>query len=129
MPILRALVPDDVWPRLETEYDEMMRGDKESVIGQARGIRKDGQPYNKIVTNWLKILGSRHVGFLLGSPVQVFDRVVSEQRADAEKLRQAADADMAAELGAATDRSTDRPTGTRRRHADEDREAVSRDWE
>jgi diguanylate cyclase (GGDEF)-like protein/PAS domain S-box-containing protein len=43
MPLLRKLVPDDVWPRLETEYDEMMRGDKKQVISRARGVRKDGQ--------------------------------------------------------------------------------------
>ncbi len=43
LPLLRTLVPDDVWPRLEIEYDEMMRGIKESYIGRSRGIRKDGQ--------------------------------------------------------------------------------------
>jgi len=42
MPLLRKLVPNDVWPRLESEYDEMMRGNKKSVIGQARGIHKNG---------------------------------------------------------------------------------------
>jgi len=42
MPLLRNLVPDDVWPRLESEYDEMMRGAKRSVVGRARGLRKDG---------------------------------------------------------------------------------------
>ncbi|MDR3451042.1 MAG: diguanylate cyclase [Alphaproteobacteria bacterium] len=42
LPLLRSLVPDDVWPRLETEYDDMMRGAKDSVIGRARGLRKDG---------------------------------------------------------------------------------------
>lgn len=43
MPLLRALVPDDVWPRLEQEYDEMMRGLKPQVIGRSRGVRKNGQ--------------------------------------------------------------------------------------
>jgi len=42
LPLLRPLVPDDVWPRLETEYDELMHGSKSSVIGRSRGIRKDG---------------------------------------------------------------------------------------
>ena len=42
MPLLRELVPDDVWPRLESEYDDMMRGAKQSLIGRARGMRKDG---------------------------------------------------------------------------------------
>ena len=43
MPILRSLVPDDEWPRLEEQYDEMMRGAKESVVGRARGLKKSGQ--------------------------------------------------------------------------------------
>jgi diguanylate cyclase (GGDEF)-like protein/PAS domain S-box-containing protein len=43
MPLLRKLVPNDVWPRLESEYDDMMRGDKQSVIGRSRGLRKDGR--------------------------------------------------------------------------------------
>ncbi|MDR3425177.1 MAG: diguanylate cyclase [Alphaproteobacteria bacterium] len=43
LPLLRALVPDDVWPRLEIEYGEMMRGTKKSVIGRSRAVRKDGQ--------------------------------------------------------------------------------------
>ena len=43
LPLLRGLVPDDVWPRLEVEYDEMMRGAKKSTIGRSRGIRKDGK--------------------------------------------------------------------------------------
>jgi len=42
MPLLRSLVPNDIWPRLESEYDDLMRGTKKSVIGQSRGIRKDG---------------------------------------------------------------------------------------
>jgi diguanylate cyclase (GGDEF)-like protein/PAS domain S-box-containing protein len=43
MPLLRSLVPDDLWPHLEIEYDEMMRGLKKSVIGRSRGVRKNGQ--------------------------------------------------------------------------------------
>jgi len=42
LPLLRGLVPNDVWPRLESEYDEMMRGVKQSTIGRSRGVRKDG---------------------------------------------------------------------------------------
>jgi PAS domain S-box-containing protein len=42
MPLLRALVPAEVWPRLEVEYDEMMRGIRPPVVGRARGIHKDG---------------------------------------------------------------------------------------
>ncbi|MDE1900661.1 MAG: diguanylate cyclase [Alphaproteobacteria bacterium] len=43
MPLLRGLVPDDVWPRLETEYDDLMRGAKPFVVGRARGLCKDGR--------------------------------------------------------------------------------------
>jgi diguanylate cyclase (GGDEF)-like protein/PAS domain S-box-containing protein len=42
LPLLRRLVPDDVWQRLEVEYDEMMRGTRKSIVGRSRGIRKDG---------------------------------------------------------------------------------------
>ena len=42
MPLLRELVPDDVWPRLETEYDDMMRGAKQATVGRSRGVHKDG---------------------------------------------------------------------------------------
>ncbi len=42
MPLLRGLVPEDIWPRMETEYDEMIRGSKQSYIGRTRGIHKDG---------------------------------------------------------------------------------------
>jgi diguanylate cyclase (GGDEF)-like protein/PAS domain S-box-containing protein len=42
MPLLRKLVPDDVWPRLESEYDDMMRGAKADFVGRSRGLRRDG---------------------------------------------------------------------------------------
>ena len=42
MPLLRALVPDDVWPQLETDNDDIMRGKKTSISGRARGLRPDG---------------------------------------------------------------------------------------
>ncbi len=42
LPLLRALVPDDIWPRLESEYDDLMRGTKLAGINRSRGIRKDG---------------------------------------------------------------------------------------
>ncbi len=43
LPLLRSLVPNDVWQRLEEEYDEMMRGTKKSVIGRMRAVRRNGQ--------------------------------------------------------------------------------------
>jgi diguanylate cyclase (GGDEF)-like protein/PAS domain S-box-containing protein len=56
LPLLRSLVPDDIWPRLEIEYDEMMRGARKSIIGRLRGIRKDGREIWVAVTmrviNW-----------------------------------------------------------------------------
>lgn len=42
--LLRPLVPEEVWPNLEIQYDEMMHGKKKaSVIGRSRGIKKNGQ--------------------------------------------------------------------------------------
>jgi diguanylate cyclase (GGDEF)-like protein/PAS domain S-box-containing protein len=43
LPLLRSLVPDDLWPRFEVEYDEMMRGMKPSVIGRSRAVCKSGR--------------------------------------------------------------------------------------
>lgn len=43
MPLLRPLVPQDMWARIEDEYDHLIRGKRQSVITRARGIRKDGQ--------------------------------------------------------------------------------------
>ncbi len=45
LPILRPLVPDELWPRYETEYDEVMRGVKGPIIGRSRGIRKNGEEF------------------------------------------------------------------------------------
>src|SRR5580658_8245448 len=42
LPLLRPLVPDDAWARIEEEYDDLIRGRKPSFIARARGIRKDG---------------------------------------------------------------------------------------
>ncbi len=43
LPLLRSLVPEDVWPRLEEEYDELMRGAKRSSIGRSRAKKKNGK--------------------------------------------------------------------------------------
>jgi diguanylate cyclase (GGDEF)-like protein/PAS domain S-box-containing protein len=50
MPLLRPLVPDDLWPRLEVEYDEMIHGSKKSMFGRSRGVRKNGQEFWAAVT-------------------------------------------------------------------------------
>ena len=42
MPILRPLVPEDSWARIEAEYDDLIRGRKPSFIARARGVKKDG---------------------------------------------------------------------------------------
>src|SRR5579863_5823521 len=42
LPILRPLVPEDAWARIEQEYDDLISGRKPSFIARARGIRKDG---------------------------------------------------------------------------------------
>jgi diguanylate cyclase (GGDEF)-like protein/PAS domain S-box-containing protein len=42
MPILRPLVPQDSWARIEEEYDDLIRGRKPSFIARARGIKQDG---------------------------------------------------------------------------------------
>jgi diguanylate cyclase (GGDEF)-like protein/PAS domain S-box-containing protein len=50
LPLLRQLVPTDVWPRLESEYDDIMRGGKESLIGRSRALRADGSEFWVAVT-------------------------------------------------------------------------------
>lgn len=41
LPLLRSLIPDDRWPQVEADYDDLIRGRKGPVISRARGIRKD----------------------------------------------------------------------------------------
>lgn len=43
MPLLRPLVPEDTWARIEDEYDRLIRGKRQSIITRARGVRKDGR--------------------------------------------------------------------------------------
>ena len=51
-------------------------------ILEKRGARKDGNPYNKIVTNWVEVVADRHTGFLTSSPFRVSDRDVTETDQD-----------------------------------------------
>ncbi len=50
LPLLRPLVPDDAWARIEEEYDDLIRGRKPSYIARARGIKKDGSELWAAVT-------------------------------------------------------------------------------
>ncbi len=43
LPILRSLFPDDCWPRMEQDYDDLIRGLRPSFVSRARGLRKDGR--------------------------------------------------------------------------------------
>ncbi len=42
MPLLRPLIPGDMWARIEDEYDQMVRGEKLSNIIRSRAVRHDG---------------------------------------------------------------------------------------
>lgn len=43
LPLLRPLVPNDMWPRIEKAYDDLLRSNAKSSITRARGILKDGR--------------------------------------------------------------------------------------
>jgi diguanylate cyclase (GGDEF)-like protein/PAS domain S-box-containing protein len=42
LPLLRPLVPEDAWARVEQEYDDLIKGRIKPVVARARGIKKDG---------------------------------------------------------------------------------------
>jgi len=56
LPLLRPLVPEDMWARIEQEYDDLIHGRRKSIVTRARGIRKDGHEIWTAVTerviNW-----------------------------------------------------------------------------
>jgi len=41
MPLLRPLVPDDLWARAEQDYDDLTKGRETSAVGRMRALRKD----------------------------------------------------------------------------------------
>lgn len=43
LPLIRPLIPNDLWPSAEQEYDDMLRGLKPSAVSRTRGIRRLGQ--------------------------------------------------------------------------------------
>ncbi len=42
LPLIRPLVPADMWAKVEQDYNELLRGARLPVITRARGVRKDG---------------------------------------------------------------------------------------
>jgi hypothetical protein len=60
------------------------------------GLRKDGRPYNRVVTNWVRILADRHVGFLTAQGI----RVTAPREADEPAAVQYAHVARANDLGA-----------------------------
>ncbi len=43
LPLIRPLYPLDIWPEVEEDYDELIRGKKMSQISRTRGVRCDGK--------------------------------------------------------------------------------------
>ncbi len=43
LPLIRSMVPPEMWAHVEEEYDDLMRGEKKSVITRVRAIRRDGK--------------------------------------------------------------------------------------
>ncbi len=56
LPLLRPLIPADMWARIEQEYDELIHGRRKPAMVRARGIRKDGSEIwtaaTQRVINW-----------------------------------------------------------------------------
>ena len=42
LPLIRPLVPADLWPQVEEGYNDLIRGHRKSGIFRIRGIRRDG---------------------------------------------------------------------------------------
>jgi diguanylate cyclase (GGDEF)-like protein/PAS domain S-box-containing protein len=43
LPLIRPLVPQDLWPRVEADYDALIHGRRESATMRLRGVHKDGR--------------------------------------------------------------------------------------
>jgi diguanylate cyclase (GGDEF)-like protein/PAS domain S-box-containing protein len=43
LPLIRPLVPAEMWARAEEEYSDLIQGRRNSLITRARGIKKNGQ--------------------------------------------------------------------------------------
>src|SRR5262249_12183143 len=42
LPLIRPLVPEDVWPRVEEDYNTLIRGEKKSSVRRMRGKHRNG---------------------------------------------------------------------------------------
>jgi diguanylate cyclase (GGDEF)-like protein/PAS domain S-box-containing protein len=74
LPLIRPLVPSDMWARVEEEYGELIRGKAKSVITRARGVKKDGTEIWAAVTE-------RVIDWFGAPAVQVNAFDISEQMA------------------------------------------------
>ncbi|NTU76433.1 MAG: sensor domain-containing diguanylate cyclase [Alphaproteobacteria bacterium] len=56
LPLIRPLIPADIWPQMEGEYDALIHGKRKAAITRARGLHKDGHEIWLSVTerliNW-----------------------------------------------------------------------------
>lgn len=43
LPLLRPLIPDDLWAQAELDYDDLIHGRRKALIVRTRGLRRDGQ--------------------------------------------------------------------------------------
>ncbi|MGE4352179.1 MAG: PAS domain-containing protein, partial [Bdellovibrionales bacterium] len=43
MPLIRPLYPHDIWPEVEQEYNELIRGEKVEPVHRIKVVRRDGQ--------------------------------------------------------------------------------------
>lgn len=56
LPLVRPLIPSDMWARTEQEYDDLIRKRQTSIVTRMRGVHKDGREIwlavTKRVINW-----------------------------------------------------------------------------
>jgi len=74
LPLIRPLVPPEMWARIEEEYGDLIRGRKKSVIARVRGVKKDGHEI------WIAIT-ERVIDWFGTAAVQVNAFDISDQMA------------------------------------------------
>ena len=56
LPLLRPLVPADIWGRAEQDYDDLIKRRQTAIVGRLRAVRKDGREIwlaiTQRVTDW-----------------------------------------------------------------------------
>jgi diguanylate cyclase (GGDEF)-like protein/PAS domain S-box-containing protein len=72
LPLIRPLVPADLWPRVEEDYDALIHGRRESATMRLRGVHKDGREV------WLSV-DERLIDWHGNAAVQLNVSDVSEQ--------------------------------------------------